>query len=430
MAHILDRQIYTCALGAVTTVRAIEGAIPVLHSGPGCAGKVGGGGSGHYSPNIFPCTSVSEKEVVFGGEGKLRDTIANALKVVDAELFVAVSGCTAEIVGDDIASVVQPFQDEGKPVVYANTPGFKGNNYEGHDWVLSAIFDQFVEPAETVAGRVNLFAGVPYQDPYWHGNLRTLEGLLRELGLEVNTIFGHGRGVEAVKRVSSAEFNILVSPWYGIESVKLLERKFGTPYLHWPTLPIGAYETSKWLRAVGEFTGVSAERVERVIEAHESEYFYFLERFADTFLEARAIGNRFSLVSDAQYALAVTKFLTNDMGMFPVKQFVVDNTPAKYRERLVKEFEDLRYGIKAEVEFTTNGFSVQQQLREQPFSGAPVVLGSSWEKKTADELGAIYLNISSPIIGQMIINSTRAGYDGGLHLVEDLYTATAQKLIL
>ena len=105
----------------------------------------------------------------------------------------------------------------------------------------------------------------------------------------MNTIFGHGRGVENLKRVSAAEYNIVVSPWVGVDSVKFLEKKFGTPYLHYPVLPIGAFETSKFLRAVSEFTGLDSAHTEKIIDAHEAEYYYFIERFADLFLEMRAI---------------------------------------------------------------------------------------------------------------------------------------------
>ena len=48
MAKLLDKQRYKCALGAMQTVQAIERAIPILHSGPGCAQKLsdGNGSSG------------------------------------------------------------------------------------------------------------------------------------------------------------------------------------------------------------------------------------------------------------------------------------------------------------------------------------------------------------------------------------------------
>ena len=200
MAKILDQPRYKCALAAMQTVQAIPGAIPILHSGPGCAAKLNdnNGTSGRYSPNIFPCTSISEKEVVFGGSNKLRSTIENALKVIDADLFVVLSGCTGEIIGDDIEEVAGNFADAEKPVIWAKTPGFKGNNYVGHDWILKSIFEQYLADSEPQPekGLVNLFVAPPHQDPYWLGNLREIENLLSSIGLKPNTIFGFGRSLE------------------------------------------------------------------------------------------------------------------------------------------------------------------------------------------------------------------------------------------
>ena len=264
MAKILDQPRYKCALAAMQTVQSITGAIPVLHSGPGCAAKLNdnNGTSGRYSPNIFPCTSISEKEVVFGGSNKLKSTIENALKVIDADLFVVLSGCTGEIIGDDIEEVANNFADAKKPVIWAKTPGFKGNNYVGHDWILKSIFEQYLEREEVQAeldeleessgtrtekGLVNLFVAPPQQDPYWLGNLREIENLLTSIGLKPNTIFGFGRGLDNLKKVPRAEFTILVSPWAGLESAKFLERRYGIKLLQYPVLPIGASETTKFL---------------------------------------------------------------------------------------------------------------------------------------------------------------------------------------
>ena len=118
------------------------------------------------------------------------------------------------------------------------------------------------------------------------------------------------------------------------------------------------------------------------------------------------------------------------MGLFPTKQFILDDTPEKYRELIREEFTKLNYDIKADVEFTTDGKSVHDQIRNIDFNGPALILGSSWEKKLAKELGANYLNITYPVIAKVIINSTRAGYSGGLHLIEDIYTEAQGKLIL
>jgi nitrogenase molybdenum-iron protein beta chain len=435
MAKMLDQPRYKCALAAMQTVHNIPGAIPILHSGPGCGGKLNDneGTSGKFSPNIFPCTSVSEKEIVFGGTDRLRETIANALKIIDADLFVVLTGCTAEIIGDDIEAVVAEFAGGPKPVVHAKTPGFKGTNFQGHDWIMSALFKQYLpqKPQGNVQkGLVNIFAGPPVQDPFWLGNLRELERLISLLGLTPNTIFGHGRGLPNLNKVPLAEFNVLVSPWVGIESVKLLQEKYGTPFLHYPVLPIGAFETTKFLRAVGEFTGANKTLVEAIVTAQEEEYYYYIERYADVFLERRIMSKRFVTVADAQYSLAVTKFLVNDLGLIPSTQYITDNTPEEYRPAVIAEYQKLNYNIPAAVEFLTDGHEIHRKIQGTDFAGFPLILGSSWEKQLAQKVNGTYVNISYPVMERLIMNSGVAGYAGGLKLLEDIYSAALARLIL
>lgn len=445
MAKILDQPRYKCALAAMQTVHAITGAIPVLHSGPGCAAKLNdnNGTSGRFSPNIFPCSSVSEKEVVFGGTGKLRSTIENALKVIDADLFVVLSGCTSEIIGDDIEEVAGNFSGEKKPVLWAKTPGFKGNNYLGHDWILKSIFEQYLEREEVLSsysnadgevvkekGLVNLFVAPPQQDPYWLGNLREIEALLSAIGLKPNTIFGFGRGIENIKKIPQAEYTILVSPWTGLESAKYLERRFGIKLLQYPVLPIGATETSKFLRAVQEFTGADKELTEKVIAEKEAEFYYYIERFADTLLETRILGKRFAVASDSEYSIAVTKFLVNDMGLFPEKVFITDDAPKSFQQKITDEVNNLNYGIKTPVQFTTDGHEIHEQIKAADFAGTPLIIGSNWEKKLAADIGAHFVNVSYPMLEKLVINDHIAGYSGGLHLLEQIFTAAMSKLKL
>lgn len=425
MPKILDQPRYKCALSAMQTVQAITKALPILHSGPGCADKLAGGagGSGHFAPRIFPCTNISEKEVIFGGEERLRETIGNALKVINADLYVVLTGCSSEIVGDDIEEVVRSFRDAEKPVIHASTAGFKGNNYLGYEWVLQAIFEQYLKPAAGKRkGLVNIWASIPLHDPFWHSNLSELENLVSQLGLIPNTIFGFGKGIKNIDLIPEAEFNLVVSPWAGLSSVKLLEEKFGTPFLHYPAIPIGAFETSKFLRAVSDFAGLDRNNTEEIIKKHEERYYYFIERFADIFLETRVMSKRFVVVSDAQYSLAITKFLVNDFGLFPSKQYITDDTPEVYREDIRKFFKELNYDIEAEVDFVSDGHIIYKEIKETDFHGYPLIIGSSWEKKVSQKTAGHFLAISWPLNERLVINSSYVGYGGGLKLLEDIYS--------
>ncbi|MBR0515996.1 MAG: hydrogenase [Eubacterium sp.] len=430
MAKLLDKQRYKCALGAMQSVQAITRALPILHAGPGCAQKLseGIGSSGYFSPNIFPCTSINEKDVVFGGTKKLESTIENALKVIDADLYVVLTGCIPEIVGDDSGEVVSRFEESEKPVIYAPTAGFKGNNFKGHEQVVNAIIDQYLKKSDKKQkGLVNIWADVPYQDLFWLGNLRELEKLVAELGLTPNTIFGYNRGIENINKIPEAEFNLLVSPWVGLSSVKKLEKKFGTPYLHYKTLPIGATETSKFLREVGKFTGVEEAKVEAVIKEHEDYFYYLIERYADLFLENRVINKQFTVVADAQYSLAITKFLVNDIGLTPAKQFVVDDTPANYRESIAEEFKKLNFNIEADVSFETDGYKIHEEIKNHDYHGYPLVLGGYYEKEITESLNGNFINISWPVQDRVVFDNFYAGYAGGIRLLEDIYTVAVSR---
>ncbi len=202
---------------------------------------------------------------------------------------------------------------------------------------------------------MNLWGPVPSYDPFWLGNIRELEQLVRELGLTPNAIFGEQRGINNIDRVPAAQLNVLVSPWLGLSTVQLLEKTFGTPYVHLPAYPIGAHETGEFLRAVGRHAGVEEALVEAVIARHEREYYFHIERTSDVFLESRTMSRRFSTVTNAADALAVARFLVNDFGLVPAKQYVTDATPQAHRAFVAEQFKKFKYGIGADVVFSTMG---------------------------------------------------------------------------
>ncbi|MDP4178837.1 MAG: nitrogenase component 1, partial [Bacillota bacterium] len=185
MSNVIEQPRYTCAIGAQQTVLAIRGAVPILHCGPGCSNKVslnlttsaGYQGDSDFGGAHIPSTNSAEKDIVFGGEEKLDGTIEGALKVLKGDLYVVLTGCTADIVGDDVASVVANYQKQGKPVINAETAGFKGSNYVGHELVIKSIIEQYIGDVKPNVrkGLVNVFSVVPNQDPFWRGDLKEIK---------------------------------------------------------------------------------------------------------------------------------------------------------------------------------------------------------------------------------------------------------------
>lgn len=435
MPKFIEQPRFSCALGAMQSVVAIKRGVPILHSGPGCGNKITkliGQGEGYAGGSTIPCSNTEEKDVVFGGEKKLKEVIDGSLKVLDGDLYVVLTGCTSAIVGDDVGGVVAEYQEQDIPIVYVEGGGFKSNNYVSHSKVVNAIIDQYVDKYKNdkgvEKGLVNLFATVPYQDPYWNGNLEELKRLLQSIGLKVNVLFGNeSAGIDEWKSIPNAQFNILVNAWAGIEIVKHLEKKYGTPYIQFPYLPIGGIETSRFLRKVADFGNLDKEVVEEFISKEEVKYYSHIEKTADFMLEFRyGIPRRFYSIVDATYSLGFSKFLLNELGIIPAKQFIVDNTPEKYMKDIKKEFENISKYKKRDVEVIFNadaGFDAAEI--EKDFNKNPdkrtLILGSGWDKDLADRIKADLLIISVPVTYRLVLNCGYAGYAGGLRAIEDIY---------
>lgn len=427
---------YACAIGAAYTVAAIHRGIPLVHCGPGCADKQyftlsfnnGYQGSGYGGGSAIPSVNVGENEVVFGGEKKLDDLIRSSFKIMDGDLFVVLTGCTSELVGDDVGSIVRNYQKEGYPIVYAETGGFKGNNLTGHEIVTEAIIDQFVGDydGEKEKGLINLWFEVPYFNTNWRGDYIEIKRVLEGAGFKVNILFGsESKGVEEWKNIPKAQFNLVLSPWVGIKTAKHLERKYNQPYLHIPIIPIGEEETSSFLRQVVKFAGISKRKSEAFIKAEAERYYYFIEHFNDFFSEFWfGLPARYAVIGDSSYNIAINKFLSDQVGLLPAKQIITDNPPEKFRAAIQEEYKNLSDGISTEVEFIEDGYIIENKLREANFGAStPLIFASAWERDIAHELKGLILEISCPSSFEVVLNRTYVGYTGALTLFEKIYTA-------
>ncbi len=434
MSSLVEQPRHYCTLGAQQSVVAIKKAIPILHSGPGCGVKLFRGlsfesgyqGAGYAGGSSVPCTNVTEREVVFGGEERLKEVIDGTLKVIKGELFVVLTGCTADIVGDDVGQVVSEYKERGIPIVFAETGGFKGSNFKGHELVNEAIINQFIGEREPKIEKrlVNVWSVVPYQDSFWAGNLGEIKRLLEGIGLKVNILFGpEAEGVKEWGTIPDAQFNLILSPWVGLKTAQLLQNKYGTPYLHYPILPIGAKETSKFLRAVGGFAGIDITETEAFIQKEENRFYYYIERSADFFIEFRYdLAGQFFNITDSFYALGISKFLVNELGILPGEQYITEDTPDEYKESIIKEFKKLSKYTSAEVVFEIDAGKIHERLRKYDHKKhTPLILGSSWDRDIISELNGFGLNISLPVMHRLVLDRNYVGYSGGLRLAEDIY---------
>ena len=210
-------------------------------------------GSGYCGGNSIPVSGITEKEIVFGGAERLEEQIKNTVEIIDADLFVVITGCTAEIIGDDVASIVRDYDHHRvgtPPIIFASGAGFKGDSLFGYDSVLQSVFRDYVDAAKTVKkGLVNVWGIPPGQDVFWEGNLLEIRRILEGIGLTVNTFFTSRDDLDALKGAAQAQLNIVLSPVYGKAAAEVFKEVDGTAYIS-ADLPIGRKPPrNSWLRS-------------------------------------------------------------------------------------------------------------------------------------------------------------------------------------
>ena len=437
MNNVIEQERYTCAIGAMQSVVAIEKAVPILHSGPGCSDMISGffeRSTGYAGGSTSPCTNFSEKEVVFGGIDRLREIVANTYKVLDTNLQVILTGCTSGIVGDDVDSLAEEFRDEGKPVVAVETAGFKCNNFEAHSLVVNAIIEQYVDlfagenESRSEPNTVNVFSSLPYQDPFWKGNLGEYKRLLAGLGLNAHILFGPlADGVHEWQRIPRANFNILVSPWYGKPIVDNLETKYGQPYTWFSHIPIGANQTERFLHQVLDFAleqgaAIDSKKAEAFIQRESSAYYEEIDNLATFLLEFRyGLPNHVHVLHDAGYVAAFCKFLLHETGIVPKEQFITDNTPDKFKEQITADIASASDKREIPVIFEPDAGLAQEAIRSLNHKGRGLIIGSGWDKELAKEKNYDFLSAAVPSPYRLVMTTNYAGFSGGLRVIEDIY---------
>lgn len=426
MSQVTENPKGGCVLAGINSVLgAIDRVCPIYQSGPGCCMQTTAadqGQSGHKSSRFvssvsLPSTNMLEKEVVFGGTEKLRTTVQGAIDIIDADAYFVLTGCTAGIIGDDIVSVTEEFQDKGYSVYPIETPGFVGDSNLGYETVWTTMINQVIEEDVPKDDKlVNIFGIIPYHDPFWSGALEEIDRILSALGLKVNTFFTKHQGIETIRKCSGAALNIIINPWLFKGPAKKMEQKFGIPSIRVPGLFVGATDTTKFVRQVAEAMHLDQEIVDKVIAAEEEYVYDYL---------AQSVGGvswkRFAVVADANNAVGITRYLANDFSFTPV--LVIVSEPLfrqEDKDRIVAQIEDLEYAKPPKVIFASDQYEINQALREEE-EEITLLIGSSNEREVALEKDIQFILAAFPMNERLVFNRTYAGYRGSLTFTEDLY---------
>lgn len=421
---------FSCALGgALGTAVGIYGVVPILHSGAGCGigqlfGQLYAGGQnagGPHGGTSTPCSSLVEHHVVFGGEEKLRDLVSSSIELMEGDLYAVINGCVPALIGDDVNAVVRDFSDKND-IFFVKSSGFAGNSYEGYELFFEGLINGILKPADKIQPKtVNIFGIVPYQHVFWKGDAKVIKDLLSRIGIKANVFLAEFDGSHQLRNIPAAEYNIVFSTWNGYRVVKLLEEKFGTSYLTFPSVPIGPKQTGAFLRKIGETFNISEELVESVITEEERRVYRFIEYGGDAHMLVRP-HPFFALVGDSGTAIGISRYLINELGYLPDIIQITDEPPEDVRDEIVKHLTTgLETPLTPEVVFEVDSHLIRQNLKNRPFL---FLFASSLEAPISlAEWGALPITVSFPVMNRLILNRTYAGFDGSLTLFEEVISS-------
>lgn len=220
-------------------------------------------------------SDLDEKDIVYGGEAKLRNTIKEAESRYSPKSIFVMTSCASGIMGDDIEGVVKEIQPEVKAkIVPIHCEGFRSQIWQtSFDAIWHAIVKYLVrEPRTKQEDLIN----IPVSISHTWGDRREITRLLGKLGLRANFVPEFAT-TEQLEIMSEAALTVPLCVSYGDYLAKALEEKYDVPYFLHPA-PLGLANTEEWLRKIAEYTDKEKE-VAKLIDEERTAIMPHIEAF-------------------------------------------------------------------------------------------------------------------------------------------------------
>lgn len=244
----------TCKLfGAIKALGTIKNSVILVHGPKGCVYHINYilGMRGDRPSEIYT-TGLSEHDVIFGAEQKLKEAAAYLDRTLQPELLFVLSCCSSEIIGEDVGSAVRDARTGARTIAIA-AGGFEGDFHRGYSDTLCQLVREFAQKrGKTDPRSVNL-VGMLRAGPDL-AELRSLPGLI---GGTTNAVLTADAARADLERLGDAALNIVLCEPAGKEAALLLEKICGTPFII-EEIPIGYHATVRFLERMAEALRIPA----------------------------------------------------------------------------------------------------------------------------------------------------------------------------
>ncbi len=219
----------------------------------------------NYMPYCFS-TDMSESNIVFGGEKKLKEAIQEAYDLFHPRAIAIFSTCPVGLIGDDVHAVAREMREKfGDCNVFGfSCEGYKGvSQSAGHHIANNQLFRHLVGRDDRIPEgkfRINLLGEYNIG-----GDAFVIEKLLAECGITLISTFSGNSTIEQFENAHTSDLNCVMCHRSINYVAEMMEKKYGLPWIK--VNFIGAESTAKSLSKIAEYFGDAelAAKVEEVV---------------------------------------------------------------------------------------------------------------------------------------------------------------------